>query len=168
MFSFLIQTLFALQGTTTKRTGSSPSHQSGLYSPSPAFILIQAQQKGALFAAPPSPNNAILTIDPSKDVLDWLQARLGLNDEDLMALVKRFPEARTLCIEDQLQPTLDWLQQRIGWTDKELGEVVLRQPMILNLSVPEQLAPNAAWFEERLALDRKSLQRVLRHRHVRQ
>jgi hypothetical protein len=115
MFSFLVQTLFALQGTT-KRTGSSSSPLSGVCLPSPTFILIQAQQQDALFAAPPSLNNDII-IDPSEDVLDWLQARLALNDEDLMALVKRFPEARALSVEEQLQPTLDWLQQRIGLTN---------------------------------------------------
>jgi hypothetical protein len=162
MLSFFVQTLFALQGTTTKRTESYSSPLSGVCLPSPTFILIQAPQQDALFAAPPSLNNDI-NIDPSEDMLDWLQERLGLEDVQLMTLVKRFPEVHTLSIEEQLQPTLDWLQERIGGTNKELGAWVLRQPIILRLSVPEQLAPNIAWLQERLALDPEQLQRVLRY-----
>jgi hypothetical protein len=105
----------------------------------------------------------MLITDAGEDALDWLQVRLGLEDVQLMALVKRFPAAHTLSIADQLQPTLDWLQQRIGWTNKELGEVVLRQPRVLRVSVPEQLAPNIAWLQERLALNPEQLQRVLRY-----
>jgi hypothetical protein len=115
MFSFLVQTLFALQGTTTKRTGSSSSPLSGVCLPSPAFIRIQAQQQDALFAAPPSLNNDII-IDPSEDALDWLQVRLGLEDDQLMTSVKRLPEVHTLSIEETA-PTDSGLATRKDWTD---------------------------------------------------
>jgi hypothetical protein len=73
MFLFLVQTLFAIQGTTTKRTGSSSSPLSGVCLPSRTFIIIQAQQQGALFAAPPSLHDDMPTTDQSEVALDWLQ-----------------------------------------------------------------------------------------------
>jgi hypothetical protein len=110
MFSFLLQTLFAIQGTT-QRTGSSSSHLFGLFLPSSTFIISKAQQRDALVAAPPSLNDDI--IDQSDDALDWLQIRLGSNDEHLIELAKRFPEVHTLSIEEQLQTMLDWLQIQV-------------------------------------------------------
>ena len=43
------------------------------------------------------------------DAIDWLQERIDLNDEHSIELARRFPEVRSLSIEEQLKSALDWL-----------------------------------------------------------
>jgi hypothetical protein len=89
MLSSVIQTLFALQGST-KRTGSYSSlhHPSGASLLSPTFINVKPQKRDALFA---SPRQQSKIIDKSES-LDCLQKRLGLDDEQSNELARRFPE----------------------------------------------------------------------------
>jgi hypothetical protein len=69
MFSFLVQTLFALQGST-KINGSyySLHHLSGASLLSPTLINVTPQKRDALFA---SPRQQSEIIDESES-LDWL------------------------------------------------------------------------------------------------
>jgi hypothetical protein len=106
MLSFLFQTLFALQGTTKRNTSYSLNHVSGVHLPSPPFIIVEPKQQFALFASP-SLNDDIIY---QSERLDWLQERLGLNNEQSIELARRFPKVHSLSIEEQLEPTLDWLQ----------------------------------------------------------
>jgi hypothetical protein len=152
MFSFLVQTLFALQGSMKRNRSNSP-HLHGVCLPSPTFINVKTHDRDALFASPRQQSEIIDESEP----LDWLQKRLGLHDAQSNALAKRFPKVHTLSIEEQLAPTLDWLQARIGLSDEELGELVRRQPTILNSSVQDDLAPNISWLQDRLQLDSESL-----------
>jgi hypothetical protein len=158
MFSFLVQTLFALQGST-KRTGSySLHHLSEASLPSPTFINVKPKKRrDALFASPRQQSEIIDESEP----LDWLQKRLGLHDEQSNELARRFPEVHALSVEEQLQPMIDWLQEKIGLTDEKLGELVRRQPTILNLSIQDQLGPNISWLQDRMQLDSESLPRVV-------
>jgi hypothetical protein len=157
MFSFLVHTLFALQGSTKINGSYSLHHLSGASLLSPTFINVKPQKRDALFA---SPRQQSEIIDESES-LDWLQKRLGLHDEQSIALAKRFPDVHTLSVEEQLAPRLDWLQQRIGLSNEELGELVRRQPTILDLSIQDQLGPNISWLQHRLQLDSESLPRVV-------
>jgi hypothetical protein len=131
MFSFLVHTLFALQGST-KRTYHSWHPKSGLSLPFPTSINVKPQKRDALFA---SPRQQSEIIDESESSLDWLQKRLGLHDEHSIALAKRIPEAHAVSVEEWLASALDWLQHRIGLSkNEELVELVRRQPTILNAS----------------------------------
>jgi hypothetical protein len=113
MLSFLVQTLFALQGAI-KRTGSYSSHHlSGAHFPSSPFISVNAQPRDGFFA---SPNLQSEIIDQS-ETLVWLQERLCFIDEHTIELARRFPKIRTWSIVEQLKPTLDWLQSRIGLSE---------------------------------------------------
>jgi hypothetical protein len=150
-FSFLVQTLFALQGSTQINGSYYSLHPlSGASLLSLTFINVKPQKRDALFA---SPRQQSKIIDESES-LDWVQERLGLQDEHSNELARRFPEAHTSRVEEQLQPMLDRLQQRVGLIDEELGELVRRQPTILNLSIQDQL-------QDRLQLDSESLPRSL-------
>ena len=158
MFSFLVQTLFALQGARKGPSSYSSHHLSGAHFPSPPFITVNARPQGdALFA---SPNLQSKIIDQN-EILVWLQERLCLIDEHTIELATRFPKIRTLSIVEQLEPTLDWLQSRVGLSDEKLGELVRRQPTVLDLSVRDVLEPNISWLQKRLELDQESLQRVI-------
>ena len=160
MFSFFVQTLFALQGSTKRNGGScySSHHKlSGFYLPSKRFILVKPNNRYVLFASPDLNDE----VKDQSDSLTWLQERLGLKDEQSIELAKRFPEVHTLSVEEQLQPTLDWLEQRLSFSDDRLGELVRRQPTILSLSIQNQLETNISWLQDRLQLDQESLGRVV-------
>jgi hypothetical protein len=119
MLAFLVQTLFALQGTT-KRTGSYCSYPlSGVHHvPSPPFIIVETQQRDALFASASSLQDEIID---ERGTLDRLQARLGLSDEHSIELAKRFSRIQGYSIEANLKPKLAWLQERLDMDDKKDG-----------------------------------------------
>jgi hypothetical protein len=170
MLSFLVQTLFALQGTSTTneriRVGYSCSDYSHFSTTTThrQFAIFQAQNQQREYALFASPRLKEETMDQHETTtLDWLEERLGFTEEQSLELARRFPTIHTLSIEAQLAPTLDFLQQRIGLNDDQLRKLVLRQLSILNASVRDHLAPNIEWLEKRLHLvdDQGSLQKVV-------
>ncbi len=161
MLAFLVQTLFALQGTTKRTVSYSSYHHLSrvhhLPSP-PCIITIRAQQRDALFASPKLQDERIID---RTETLDWLQERLGLTDEHLIQLVKLFPRVHNYSIEDSIEPKLVWLQERLSLDDKSLSKLVRRLPPVLGYNIEDNLDPKLAWLQERLELDSKSLSKLV-------
>ncbi len=160
MLAFLVQTLFALQGTTKRSVSDSSYHHVSRvhHLPSTPFIVIRTQQRDALFASPKLQDERIID---QTETLDWLQERLGLTDEHLIQLVKRFPTVHNYSIEDNLEPKLVWLQDRLSLDDKSLSKLVGKLPAVLGYSIEDNLDPKRTWLQERLELESKSLSKLV-------
>ena len=84
------------------------------------------------------PLGARATVEPK---LQWLQARLDLDDAGLRKIVLTLPPLLGLSVKDNLEPTLEFLAQDIGLSRAELREHVLRIPAILAYSLDKRYRP---------------------------
>jgi len=93
--------------------------------------------------------------------IDYLQARLLLNDDSLR---KMFLEAPHLipCSTENMEETLNWLQERLHLDDRKLTKLICRAPYTLGCSVSENLEPTLDWIQCRLnALDDFTVSRIV-------
>jgi len=79
--------------------------------------------------------------------LDWLQKRLGLNDEQLSKMVWKCPNLFQYSIPKKMEPTLLWLQEWLGLGNDGLSRVLTRVPTLFHCSVDTNLVPTFEFYE---------------------
>ena len=84
--------------------------------------------------------------------LDWLEERLGLNENELRRLAHNRPQLLVLKLEN-LRSKLEFLQFRLHVDDLSLKRIVLRSPTILICSTDKNIAPTLDWLKKTLDLD---------------
>ena len=89
--------------------------------------------------------------------LDALQARLGLEEEELALLASKPPQVLGYSFERNVLPKLAYLQETFGLSDAELKQRVLALPALLGYSVERRYRPRA----ERCRLAGAPVTRVL-------
>lgn len=68
------------------------------------------------------------------DTLDYLKS-LGLSDEDLFKLLKKFPEVLGCCLDDEVKANVCILAKEWGIEGKTLRSLLLRNPKVLGYNV---------------------------------
>ncbi|KFM24256.1 mTERF domain-containing protein 1, mitochondrial [Auxenochlorella protothecoides] len=92
-----------------------------------------------------------LRVATLKRKLAFLRDEVGLSDEDLCAVIPRFPRLLEYDPEATLRPRLAFLLAS-GVRRADLARVVRRSPMLLELSAGGTLAPRAAFLSRELGL----------------
>jgi len=92
--------------------------------------------------------------------LEWLQARIDLDDPQLRKVVLGALSVLSTGI-DTLESKLEWLQMRLDLDVKQLRKVVLGRPQLLGMSVKDNLAPTLDWLQGRLDLDAEQSRKVV-------
>ena len=80
----------------------------------------------------------------------WLQARLGLSDDELRHLATRLPQLLGLSVSANIEPKLSFLQQQLELDEAALRHEVLRAPTVLGSSLADSLRPNAEMWQAEL------------------
>lgn len=73
-------------------------------------------------------------IETVNEILEYLRT-LGLSDEDLFKLLKKFPEALGCDLEQELKPNVQLLDKEWGIQGKSLRNLLLRNPKVLGYNV---------------------------------
>ncbi|XP_010256365.1 PREDICTED: uncharacterized protein LOC104596778 [Nelumbo nucifera] len=73
-------------------------------------------------------------VDLVNDILDYLRT-LGLSDDDLCKLLKKFPEVLGCSVEDELRTNVRVLEEEWGIKGKSLRNLLLRNPRVLGYNV---------------------------------
>ncbi|XP_042498588.1 uncharacterized protein LOC122076973 isoform X1 [Macadamia integrifolia] len=68
------------------------------------------------------------------DILDYLR-NLGLSDDDLGKLLKKFPEVLGCSLEEELMTNVNVLEKEWGIKGKSLRSLLLRNPKVLGYNV---------------------------------
>ena len=160
MFSFLVQTLFALQGST-KRTGSYSSHLSRVCGRSPTLIILKPHEREryAFLLASPILYDETKHLEPT---FLWLQEKLNLDAADLDNMVEKDASFLGFSLESQKE-SVAWLQKRLDMDDQNLRKLVQRFPPVLGMSVTDNLEPKLLWLKTRLDMDDKSLSKLVQN-----
>ncbi|CAN8246755.1 unnamed protein product [Cochlearia groenlandica] len=67
-------------------------------------------------------------------ILEFLRS-LGLSDEDLHKVMKKFPEVLGCSLEEEMKPNIVILEKQWGITGKSLRNLLLRNPKVLGYNV---------------------------------
>lgn len=68
------------------------------------------------------------------EILDYLRS-LGLSDDDLSKLIKKFPEVLGCSLENELKNNVQVLEKQWGIIGKPLRNLLLRNPKVLGYNV---------------------------------
>ncbi|CAL9190738.1 unnamed protein product [Musa hybrid cultivar] len=68
------------------------------------------------------------------EMLDYIKG-LGLNDEDLYKILKKFPEVLGCSLVDEVQTNIDMLEKDWGIKGKALRNLLIRNPKVLGYNV---------------------------------
>ncbi|CAN1235373.1 hypothetical protein LINPERPRIM_LOCUS4475 [Linum perenne] len=95
---------------------------------------------GKAFGHVPSPywgedrKQEVPTYEVVKGVVDYLKS-LGLSDEDLFKVLKKFPEVMGCSLEEDLKKNVGILEKEWGIKGKTLRSLLLRNPKVLGFNV---------------------------------
>ena len=93
--------------------------------------------------------------------IDWLQAKLNINQTQLRTIVKRRPDALTLSIEDIVEPNIDSIQSGLELSDEELTKIIVRRPDLLSKNFSdEKIFSRIALLEEVLKIEEGDIARL--------
>ncbi|KAF8048794.1 hypothetical protein N665_2402s0001 [Sinapis alba] len=73
-------------------------------------------------------------VEALNHVLEFLRS-LGLSDEDLHKVLKKFPEVLGCSLEEEMRPNIGILENQWGITGKSLRSLLLRNPKVLGYNV---------------------------------
>ncbi|CAN7116464.1 unnamed protein product [Brassica rapa subsp. narinosa] len=73
-------------------------------------------------------------VEALNHVLEFLRS-LGLSDEDLHKVLKKFPEVLGCSLEEEMKPNIGILENQWGITGKSLRSLLLRNPKVLGYNV---------------------------------
>uniref|UniRef100_A0A1J3GJ64 Transcription termination factor 3, mitochondrial n=1 Tax=Noccaea caerulescens TaxID=107243 RepID=A0A1J3GJ64_NOCCA len=73
-------------------------------------------------------------VETLNQILEFLRS-LGLSDEDLHKVVKKFPEVLGCSLEEEMKPNIGILENQWGITGKSLRNLLLRNPKVLGFNV---------------------------------
>ncbi|ESQ38629.1 hypothetical protein EUTSA_v10028979mg [Eutrema salsugineum] len=73
-------------------------------------------------------------VETLNQILEFLRS-LGLSDEDLHKVMKKFPEVLGCSLEDEMKPNIGILENQWGITGKSLRNLLLRNPKVLGYNV---------------------------------
>ena len=91
-----------------------------------------------------------LTLETLEGKIDWLQARLDLNKQQLRSIIERRPEVLTFSIEAKVGPSIGNIQSGLELSDKELTKMIVNQPDLLlhNFSSIGTIASRISFLQE--------------------
>ncbi|CAA0394322.1 unnamed protein product [Arabidopsis thaliana] len=73
-------------------------------------------------------------VETLNQILEFLRS-LGLSDEDLHKVMKKFPEVLGCSLEEEMKPNIGILENQWGITGKQLRNLLLRNPKVLGYNV---------------------------------
>lgn len=73
-------------------------------------------------------------VETLNHVVEFLRS-LGLSDEDLHKVLKKFPEVLGCSLEEEMKPNIGILESQWGITGKSLRSLLLRNPKVLGYNV---------------------------------
>ncbi|XP_010438299.1 PREDICTED: uncharacterized protein LOC104721917 [Camelina sativa] len=73
-------------------------------------------------------------VETLNQILEFLRS-LGLSDEDLHKVMKKFPEVLGCSLEEEMKPNIGILENQWGISGKQLKNLLLRNPKVLGYNV---------------------------------